>query len=179
MAIINGNSGNNTLIGTNQPDIISGMPGADYLSGEGSADFLDGGDGPDFLSGGTGRDSINGERGDDILYGGQGADLLTGADGADLFQYRAVSDSTVALKGRDTITDFNPSQGDAIDIRRIDGARASFIGNTAFTGHAGQVDYRFVGGNTVIFGDVNGDKKADYAIELTGIHSLFRSDFLL
>jgi hypothetical protein len=54
----------------------------------------------------------------------------------------------------------------------------TWIGGAGFTGHVGEL--RFTSGSkTVISGDVNGDGKADFQIELAGRHSLAASDFIL
>jgi hypothetical protein len=82
---------------------------------------------------------------------------------------------------RDTIQDF--VQGvDRIDLRTIDANTAtggdqafSFIGSTAFTGKAGQLNFT---GN-VLAGDVNGDRTADFRINVSGISTLAGSDFYL
>jgi Ca2+-binding RTX toxin-like protein len=57
MATINGNSGNNTLGGTNVFDIIKGFGGNDTLNGLGGGDLLDGGTGDDTMNGGSGDDT--------------------------------------------------------------------------------------------------------------------------
>ena len=53
----------------------------------------------------------------------------------------------------------------------------TYIGATAFTGVAGQLDY--LGG--ILSGDTNGDKVADFeiAITLVGSISLVSTDFVL
>lgn len=58
---------NQTLTGTNAPDIISGSLGDDTI---------DGGDGADSLYGGPGDDRITGGRGDDFINGGIGIDTI-------------------------------------------------------------------------------------------------------
>ncbi len=65
---------------------------------------------PQIIHGLGGNDTLTGGAGDDHIYGGKGNDLLTGNAGADTFHF--LFDNT----GRDTITDFNVSQGDKIDI---------------------------------------------------------------
>jgi Ca2+-binding RTX toxin-like protein len=46
---IDGNSGNDVLIGTNGPDIIRGFGGNDWISGRGGVDTMDGGTGWDVI----------------------------------------------------------------------------------------------------------------------------------
>jgi hypothetical protein len=54
----------------------------------------------------------------------------------------------------------------------------SFIGNAAFSHHAGELHYTVVGANTIVAGDVNGDAKADFEILLSGHPALTQSDFI-
>ena len=54
---IAGTSGNDTLIGSSEPNHIQGLAGNDTISGLGGDDTLDGGIGNDILDGGTGDDS--------------------------------------------------------------------------------------------------------------------------
>ncbi len=134
--------------------------------------------------GGAGNDTINGGPGSDTIIGGLGADTLTGGAGADIFRLLARTESTVAATGRDTITDF--TAGDRIDLHAIDanvglaGDQAfSFIGTTAFSGVAGQLRYAASGPDTLISGDVNGDKLPDFAILATGAHNFTAPNFIL
>ena len=135
------------------------------------------------LNGGAGNDTILGLAGNDVLTGGNGTDKLTGGAGADTFDFNAVIES---VKGatRDSITDFTHSQGDKIDLSGIDANSKvagdqgfSYIGAKAFTGVAGQLDYL----NSILAGDTNGDKVADFeiAITLVGGTSLVNADFML
>ena len=68
-----GNDGDDTLIGGQ---------GNDTLVGEAGIDRLRGGLGNDLAIGGVSIDSINGEGGNDTLFGGDGTDTLVG-DGSD------------------------------------------------------------------------------------------------
>lgn len=74
--ILAGSTGNNTLNGSTNNDLLFGGAGADTLNG---------GDGNDLLVGGTGNDTINGGGGNDtILYRmGDGADTVSGGTGTD------------------------------------------------------------------------------------------------
>jgi Ca2+-binding RTX toxin-like protein len=142
--------------------------------------------GNDQIYGGRGDDLLEGFGGNDKLVGGLGADDLFGGAGADTFVFRSITDSKVAWSGRDVIYDFSKAQRDRIDLSVIDantrvaGNQAfSFIGTKAFDGKAGELRYEKVGSYTHIYGDVNGDKKADFAITLKGLHTLAASDFLL
>jgi len=148
------------------------------LGGSGN-DSLTGNDGANLLKGGAGSDKLNGLGGADILDGGAGADTLFGGSGADIFDFNSRSDSLSSA--RDTIQDFVRGV-DHIDLRTIDANTAvsgdqgfSFIGGAAFNGHAGQLN--FVA--NVLAGDVNGDKIADFRINVTGLSSLTSADLYL
>jgi len=140
-----------------------------------------------FAATGNALDNIViGGAGDDELTGLAGADHLTGGGGADTFEFTALSDSTVAASGRDTIVDFSASQGDLIDLVALDadaiagGDQAfTFIGATAFSGAAGELRTATSGSYTLVLGDVNGDQIADFSIAVAGLPTLTASDFLL
>ena len=160
--------------------------GSGNFTGTGNTlnNVITGGAGNDTLNGGIGNDTLNGSAGDDVLVGGAGADVLTGGVGADVFRFTALADSTVAVGGRDTIRDF--VSGDKIDLHLIDanaslpGDQAfSFIETNAFSGAAGQLRYAASGGNTLVSGDVSGDKVADFSILVSGAHAFGASDFVL
>ncbi len=44
---------------------------------------------------------------------------------------------------------------------------------------AGQLRYAQAGGDTMVYGDTNGDRVADFAIHLEGLVGLAASDFVL
>lgn len=75
-------------------------------------DVLVGNDGDNYLYGGAGDDVIYGGAGDDTLVGGAGDDTLTGGEGADTFLFTNNG-------GVDTITDFDASEGDVLDISDV------------------------------------------------------------
>ena len=181
-----GGSGNDTLDGGTGDDVLYGESGSDTLTGGFGNDKLYGGAGNDLLKGGAGNDILKGESGNDRLYGGNGADKLYGGSGADTFIFLAVRESTVKASGRDTIYDFNGKGGDRIDLSGLDAnstksgmQKFSFIGDANFSGKAGELAYRIEGGKTVVEADLNGDGKADFAVNLYGHHTLLQSDFLL
>jgi VCBS repeat-containing protein len=71
----------------------------------------------EILVGASGNDRLYGNGGDDFLIGGVGPDQMTGGAGADLFVYRA-GDIDV-WQGADLIWDFNPAEGDRLDLRDL------------------------------------------------------------
>ena len=63
-----------------------------------------------FLMGGVRKDVLTGSMAADTIWGSGGDDELAGAGGADDFIYTSAAD------GNDTINDFLPAEGDAIDL---------------------------------------------------------------
>ncbi len=134
---------------------------------------LDGGDGADTLTGNTGNDILIGGVGADIMIGGGGKDVLTGGAGADTFRFLSAGESSAGMGSRDRITDF--AAEDLIDLDAVGGRR--FIGNGTFTGTAGEVHTVMAGGNTLVEVDTNGDRVADFQIELAGRIALTAANF--
>jgi len=190
-------AGDGALVDTQALTIVVANAGGVTLTGISAADTLTGTAENDTLSGLGGNDVLDGSAGADELTGGSGADQLTGGLGADEFVYAAPGDS--ASGAPDRILDFNPAQGDKIDLSAID-ARTTQSGNQAFTfigtsafngpsgspsspggplGSAGQLRYFQSGGDTIIQGDVNGDRVADFQIVLDPLVTLSPSAFVL
>ena len=127
------------------------------------------------LSGMGGNDTLTGGAGNDRLIGGAGVDLMTGNGGADTFVF-ASGDSSAASGQHDRITDF--TSGDHIDISAI--GSFHFLGTSAFDGSTYALDYLYnsTTGITTLFGDINGDKIADFAIDVTGNITFTLADFI-
>lgn len=111
--ILAGGAENDTLVGNKGSDQLQGNAGEDLLYGNKGNDVLKGGLDNDILKGNQDNDWLMGEGEEDILIGGQGVDLLNGGDGADVFYFNTPSD------GNDLILDFDPDQGDKIQISRL------------------------------------------------------------
>jgi Ca2+-binding RTX toxin-like protein len=164
-------------------DIYSSIEG---LVGSSHADKLYGDGGANYLWGGAGKDLISGAGGGDALGGGAGADDLTGGAGDDWFIFEAVSESTAASAGRDTIFDFSAAEGDRIHLAGIDASTKTagdqafaFIGTAAFHGKAGELRYEKKASDTYIYADVNGDGKADFSVHLDDAVTLSKGYFFL
>jgi hypothetical protein len=159
-----------------------------YVVGDDSVNGLTGTAENDTLVGFGGNDAATGGAGADSLTGGLGQDVLTGGADADVFKFSSTLDSPRGFFKRDVITDF-AHLTDHIDLIDID-AGAKTVGNQAFhfigqhhkAGELHFVKQNFAGTAhdiTIISGDVNGDGKADFQIELSGLHNLTRDDFVL
>ena len=163
----------NVAIGENGNDVIRGLAGNDTLIGD------------------QGHGFIGTTPGDDTLIGGLGKDTMTGNEGHDTFVFESILDTGKTRSTRDVITDFTRGE-DLVDLAAVDanvlmdGDQAfSWRGERGFSGSAGEL--RFVRENnpgsandrTIVEGDVNGDRIADFQIELAGLHRLTDHDFLL
>jgi serralysin len=136
--------------------------------GGSARDYLVGNDVDNVLKGNGGDDVLNGLGGDDQLWGGAGADTFVFFDNS----------------GKDVIRDFL-SGTDKIDLSEIDansdldGDQAfAFIGSSRFHGDAGELRGYFDHGTYYLAGDVDGDGRADFTIDL-GHAKVMTSDLFL
>ena len=162
----------------------------EVIRGTGKADDISGTIGMDRIIAGPGNDFISADDGDDIIYGGTGGDKLSGDRGSDTFVYKLIKESTV--KNPDTIFgwDHQPNGGtrDLIDLHEID-ARTDYSGNQSFKwlgtksfdGKKGELRYTYDkdSNKTHIYADIDGDRKADFQIDLYGKIKMYADDFLL
>jgi Ca2+-binding RTX toxin-like protein len=149
--------------------------------------------GKDVITGGRYGDSLSGFNGNDTISGGGGADFLSGGKGADRFVFKSVSESRWSKI--DTITDFSRSQGDKIDLSKID-AKSGVTGNQAFTfvgaaefsGRKGELrylveefedEYGDISAHLSVQADVNGDRQADFKLSLDNVSAVTKSYFIL
>jgi Ca2+-binding RTX toxin-like protein len=160
-----GGSGNDALFGNKAQNLLSGRNGNDVLKGFGGAD---------------------------TLFGGLGRDVLVGGAGADSFRFTGASQTGNSSTSRDRISDFTHLT-DKINLSLIDPNQAmsgddDFVwrGKFAFTsGNAGQLRYQqfdnagTANDRTIIFGDIDNDTGSEFQIELRGLITLTREDFLL
>jgi len=193
---LEGDSGSDSLYGNAGNDTLKGGVGSDYLYDYSGNNQLFGDSGNDSLYGGSDNDILDGGAGDDSLYDDSGNDLLIGGDGNDTLQGYSSSyaiyelDTLTGGKGADTfllgqdypgvfytgtgfatITDFNRSEGDKIQLfgSQDDYEFTDFPGGTeiyyqddkiAFVGHIDGVflpeDFLFVG-NETLYGDQGND----------------------
>jgi serralysin len=122
-----------------------------------------GGSARDYLYGNDVSNKLNGNGGNDVLDGARGNDVYTGGAGADEFRFSETGYN-------DKITDFTTGV-DKIRLTEIDANAAvagnqafTYIGNSAFSGAAGQLRHYVAGGEHFLAGDVNGDGLADFTI---------------
>jgi len=141
--VINGNAGN---------DLVIGGSGSDLLFGNIGNDSLIGGGGQDFLFGDAGADTFSGGAGDDFFYIDEAGDIVT--DGG------AGVDRAVITKAGITVT----LDSSWTNVERVDGVAGSetidaSAQTTAITlvGNAGNDALKGGTNNDVLFGNVGAD----------------------
>ncbi|MGL4396394.1 MAG: proprotein convertase P-domain-containing protein [Hyphomicrobium sp.] len=159
--------------------------------GSSGHDTLNGGTDGDRVYGFSGNDRINTYGGDDVITGGRGRDTMSGGSGGDRFDFNAASETGRSSATRDIIGDFRHLV-DTIDLKGID-ANTKKSSNQSFK-YIGVADFHNVAGELraeisnpagkandriVISGDINGDGNADFQIQLNGITTLSKVDFIL
>jgi Ca2+-binding RTX toxin-like protein len=159
------------------------LTGSGAINGTGNSlnNVITGNSGSNTLNGGTGADTLIGGTGSDLLYGG--ADSVR-----DVFVFNRFAESKTGST-RDKVYDFR-TKVDDLDLRGID-ANTNLTGDQKFgfsttIAKANSVWYKTANldGNAttkeiIVYGDVNGDAKADFEIGLMGVTSVSASDFLL
>jgi hypothetical protein len=183
------NVGNDTV--KNVENAIGSDLDNDLIYGSAAANIIDGANGADRIAGFGGNDTLSGDGGNDHIIGGTGGDRLEGGTGADNFIYLALNESGITKATRDSIADFEAGVDEIvltlIDANTANGAATndafSWMGtNVNFGGVAGQLRAYWTPYGQIIEGDVNGDKKADFSIEISDpAHSitLMATDFNL
>lgn len=194
-----GVTSSNFTIRLDKPSLNTGAAAGDTYS---SIEGIQGSQGKNIIVGNSSANILMGDFGNDTIIGGGGKDILTGDFAgvpitfADRFVYRSVSETGKTAASRDVITDFvntgTLSLRDRIDLSQIDASTKaggnqafSFIAKSAFSGTAGQLHYILsnpsgtANDKTIIEGDINGDRAADFQIELTGLKTLVKADFIL
>jgi Ca2+-binding RTX toxin-like protein len=165
-----GTHGDDTFLGTDDVNQLSGNGGNDVLYGRGGNDTLYGDDGADTLIGGLGQDAL-------FARGGISADFSR-----DVFRYESLKDSGTTDATRDVISYFTKGQ-DKIDLSILD-ANLSLKGNQAFkvvkgfTKAFGEVKLVYSGADTIVQVDGDKDKPVDMTIYVVGAH-LTKADFIL
>ncbi|MDI3337928.1 peptidoglycan DD-metalloendopeptidase family protein [Defluviimonas aestuarii] len=172
--VINGGTGNDTILGGSADDFLVGADGVDSLvggigndelHGDAGNDRLDGEAGNDTIYGGVGNDAILGRFGNDLLYGENGNDNIAASDGNDTVYGGTGSDSIGGGNGFDSIygEDGNDVIGSGNDDDLIDAGNGKDVasgGYGADTIHGGFGDDTLAGsfGNDIVNGDDGNDQ---------------------
>ena len=207
---LSGGAGNDTLIGGAGDDVLDGGTGADTMIGGGGNDifFVDnpGDKVIELPNSGTATvyssvnytlaDNVanlvlmpgatigNGNALNNVITANAMADTLAGGGGADRFVFQIGTLNADPAKST-TIIDFSRAEGDKIDLSAFEwqlpaGANFSFIGQSAFTGHAGELRVNMGSSGQIAYCDINGDGLADFALNVSkGSGVLVSTDFIL
>ena len=117
------------------------------------------------------------DAGDDMLIAGIGQQWFGGGDGADTFAFKTLAALGTSADNQDEIDDFSQSDGDLIDLSGIGGL--VFKGTDAFTNTAGELRYEQADGNTIIYGDTDGNGASNFQLKINDIVDLTDADFVL
>ena len=170
--------------GFGDSDTLSGI---EDINGTVFGDTIFGNGDGNSLFGGGGNDQLVGEGGTDFLIGDLGKDFMTGGADNDFFDFNSKLDSRKGAL-RDVITDFSgqAGDGDLINLSDIDakkgGADNAFKFITSkFHQKAGELLVKFnaVDGVAIVSGDIDGNGKADFQIEVNSGAALSALDFIL
>ena len=146
-----GTNNNDILIRTEEDDIILGLSGNDTLRGNAGNDSLEGnqgndralgGEGKDTLVGGRGKDTLLGEAGNDLLEGDRGNDRLLGGDGDDALSGGSGKDTLLGETGNDVL-----EGGNQKDLLRGDVGEDLLFGGQGNDTLLGEADDDLLAGN--------------------------------
>lgn len=98
-----GSSANDTIYGHDGDDTIVGGDGENYLRGFAGDDLIIGGSGLDIIGGEAGNDTINAGGGDDYILSNEGDDSVVGGEGHDLIETSLGNDTLDGGSGNDTL----------------------------------------------------------------------------
>ena len=186
--LLEGDNGDNVLLGGEGRDTLRGFGGDDHLSGAGFEDLIEGGAGDDLLDGGAGSDTIDSGTGADLVVAGDGNDYIyLGTDGvhaAGLYAWNVDATWQVGTDARVSVAGLNrmaavTDGAEGIDfIYLSDGADAFFLHDSfsAFHGSATTATdsfgdtgtARFIGIEYIVAGagdDVIDLTSPDYSLE--------------
>jgi Ca2+-binding RTX toxin-like protein len=130
------------------------------------------------LTGNAFNNTIYGNAGQNTITGGEGFDEMYGLEGNDTFVWASTMETGATEATADVVGDFDPVQGDLIDLNQIDADETvegnqdfTFVGADPFTA-AGQVAYTTDGIDTFILLNTDADSDAEGMIRLLGTQKL-------
>ena len=150
--ILEGNGGNDTLLGQEKNDHLYGGAGNDELRGRAGDDYLDGGIGDDVLKGGEGDDTY-------IFGRGYGHDTIEEVSGLSTIQFKDdISPDdiyTVYGKQGDITLYFRSNTNDTLTLKYFANYYSSWDGSTTINNSRRNVQLVFSDGTTMPIGDKN------------------------
>ena len=147
--------GGETLIGTDNNDLITGRQGDDVLIGKLGNDTLVGGLGNDLLYGNQGEDLLNGNQGNDSLYGGKGNDIVRGGKDNDLVLGDSGDDILFGDMGNDTV--YGGKGNDVVHGGKDDDLVSGDLGNDTLFGDMGNDTVSGGAGDDLLNGGLGND----------------------
>jgi Ca2+-binding RTX toxin-like protein len=158
-----GGSGNDSIIGTDGPNVLWGGAGNDWLDGGAGPDILYGEDDNDRLDGHAGNDTLAGNNGADKLFGAAGADTMSGGVGLDETSYAdSLGGVNVTLDG--LANDGISGEGDNViyDVENVIGSNypdkiTGSASDNKLVGGSGNDSLLGAGGADTLDGGANAD----------------------
>ncbi len=157
---LNGQDGNDLVVGGNGTEFLFGEAGNDTLQGGSGRNIMDGGDGNDLIINADGSIGVGGA-GDDTLQGSTN-DVIQAGDGNDLIQL-GLSTQVTAGAGNDTITaTATTGGGSTTDAGDGNDVFLGVSGNLVFHGGAGDDTMQWnmgadISSNTLLEGGAGAD----------------------
>ena len=124
--ILYGGIGNDRISGGLGDDTIYGQDGNDMLWGEAGEDTLYGGANNDQIWGGDDNDWMNGDAGDDWLFGGNGDDMLLGGANNDVLVGDSGNDTLNGQAGIDLYDLQGTNTAEDLQLQRVSATSALF-----------------------------------------------------
>jgi Ca2+-binding RTX toxin-like protein len=154
-----------TIDGENGNDTLVGGAGAGTLNGGNGNDTVAGGSGAEKLAGGNGNDTIDGNRGNDVAFMGNGNDTFIWDPGDG-------SDTVEGQNGEDTMRFNGAAVAEHVDLT-ANGNRLKFFRDVANitmdTAGVEQVDFNALGGlDVVTVSDLTGTDVDEVNVDLAG-----------
>lgn len=151
-----GTAGDDTLLGSDCADRITGLGGNDIVDARGGNDVIVTGVGDDHIVGGAGNDRIDAGAGNDIVFGGAGNDVIRGGAGNDSLHGGDGDDTIYDEDGDDVIT--GGAGNDIIDAGPGNDTIDAGPGDN--TVHAGPGDDIVTadGGNNIVLAEAGDDR---------------------
>ncbi|MDU8914101.1 calcium-binding protein, partial [Aestuariicoccus sp. MJ-SS9] len=100
---LTGNEGDDNIFGLGGDDTLDGAGGNDNIGAGPGDDLLRGSAGDDLMGGGTGNDDMDGDAGNDFMGGGQDDDTVDGGIGNDVVNGGPGNDLLIGGDGNDTM----------------------------------------------------------------------------
>lgn len=140
-----GTSGNDTIRGTIDANVIQGLGGNDTIYGDA---------GNDRIAGNSGNDTLYGEADDDTLAGGTGGDIIDGGTGIDFASYASSAAGVTIDLQLGTATGGDATGDTLVNIENLRGSQH----DDSLTGNADDNRIQGLGGDDSLYGSAGDDE---------------------